>query len=479
MCSARHAYRVGNCTANVTSRSCEKLAGYLVLPRVTMRSLIEFARQQGADRQIRSNVLLLGVVLIGAVLAFAMFAVIARDIGPERFGHFAAIFNAVSFLAVVAALGQETLIGRSWNEYAGRERYDLAGGALVFGIRNVLIGALLAAVLVVVIGPSFGLTSKLALAAAALVVFQTLLAFSTSASRPLAGVFAATSGFEVTWRLVTIIGVLAAIALAHEISDEALLLLLAGGTALAVTMQSVLSYRQLPKGIDWSGLAFEPKPWFKRCVPMWGAAILEATNQYVDVVLIALLIDPVAAGGYFAANRISNAFAKVTLATSNLAASRVSLLYFNRPRAELLSFIRSLALSTAGLVCAGLAAIFVLGTSLLSIFGATYADEFWTLMVLSIGTATVALCGPTPYMLLHTGHETAYTRTIAAALAARLALFFVLTPLLGTLGAALAFTLVSIGSCIVLNVVCRRRLGIDPSVGCLITPTNLEQAERA
>ncbi len=250
-----------------------------------MRSLIEFGRQQGADRQIRSNVLLLGVVLFGAVLAFAMFAVIARDIGPERFGHFAAIFNAVSFLAVVAALGQETLIGRSWNEYAGRGRYDLAGGALVFGIRNVLIGALAGwRLLVVTVGPWFGLTGKLALAAAALVVFQTLLAFSTSASRPLAGVFAATSGFEVTWRLATIVGVLVAIALAHEISDEGLLLLLAGGTALAVAMQAVLSYRELPKGIDWSALAFEPRAWLKRCVPMWGAAILEATNQYVDVV---------------------------------------------------------------------------------------------------------------------------------------------------------------------------------------------------
>jgi O-antigen/teichoic acid export membrane protein len=439
-----------------------------------MQSLSEFVRQQGRDRQIRSNILLLCVVLFGAVLAFAMFAAIARDIGPERFGHFATIFNAISFLAVVAALGQETLIGRSWNEYAGRGRLDLAGGALVFGIRNVLIGALLAAVLVIAITLSFGLDRELALAAAALMVCQTVLAFTSSASRPLAGVFAATSGFEITWRLATIIGVVAAIAMSLEISDAGLLLLLAGGTALAVLTQVVPSYRNLPKNFDWHSLSFERAAWLKRSVPMWSAAVLEAASQYVDVIVIALLIDPVAAGGYFAASRISNAFAKVTLAGSNLAASRISLLYFNRPRAELLDFVRSLALSTAGLVFAGLAALFVLGTSLLSIFGATYADEFWTLMVLSIGTATVALCGPAPYMLLHTGNEAIYTRTVAGALVARICLFFAVTPVLGTLGAALAFTIVALGSCAVLNFVCRHRLGVDPSVLNLIARVNPE-----
>ncbi len=83
-------------------------------------------------------------------------------------------------------------------------------------------------------------------------------------------------------------------------------------------------------------------------------------------------------------------------------------------------------------------------------------------------------------MLLHTGHESALHAHRCRALSPRdYALFFVLTPILGTLGAALAFTLVSLGSCVVLNAVCRTRLGIDPSVGCLIARTDLEQAERA
>lgn len=436
-------------------------------------------RAQATDPQMRSNIMMLGLVLAGAVLAFAMFALIARDVGPERFGHFATIFNATSFLSVVAVFGQETLIGRSWNEYAGRGRLDLAAGALLFGMRNLALGVALVAGATIAGTVAMGLDVWVAVAAGCLLAGQALLAFATHASRPLAGALGATSGYEIVWRLATVVAVVVAIAFTYELSDADLLFLLAGGSVLAAAVQAVMAYRRLPSGIDWSAATYEPKVWNRRALRMWGAAILEATSQYADVVLIGLLIDPVAAGGYFAASRIANAFAKVTLAGSNMGASRISLLYFNRPRAELLGFIQSLALSTGGIVIAGMLAIVVLGPSLLSIFGTGYADEFPTLVVLSIGTAMVALCGPTPYMLLHTGHETAYTRTMAAALGVRLVLFVALTLPLGTLGAALAFTLVSVGACIVLNVICRRELGVDPSVLSIFADPRSLQGEAA
>jgi O-antigen/teichoic acid export membrane protein len=200
---------------------------------------------------------------------------------------------------------------------------------------------------------------------------------------------------------------------------------------------------------------------------MWAAAILEGINQYSDVVLIGLLVDTYSAGAYFVAFRVANAFAKVTLTVSELAASRISLLYFNRPRKELVSFTRSVALLTTTVVAVGLAAVIVFGPLLLWIFGPTYTTEFGTVMILALGTATVALSGPAPFMLLHTGHERLYTQTIAIGLAARVLLFVPLTVQLGTEGAAMAFTFAAVAVCIVLNIVCRRLIGVDPSVFCL------------
>src|SRR5262249_58085870 len=76
----------------------------------------------------------LAIKLAAAIAGFAMFALSSRYMEPASFGSFAIIFNAMSFLAVVALCGQETLIVRSWDEYRGSNRPDLARGALTFGV---------------------------------------------------------------------------------------------------------------------------------------------------------------------------------------------------------------------------------------------------------------------------------------------------------------------------------------------------------
>ena len=83
-------------------------------------------------------------------LSIVMFTVVARVMGPVEFGHFAIWFNAVSFLAVIALCGQETLIVRSWSEYIQDCRFDLARGALSFGIAVSVVAALVAAACVAI-----------------------------------------------------------------------------------------------------------------------------------------------------------------------------------------------------------------------------------------------------------------------------------------------------------------------------------------
>ena len=77
----------------------------------------------------------LAIKFTGSILGFAMLALAARSMEPHAFGTLAVIFNAMSFLAVIAACGQETLIVRSWDEYRGTDRPALARGALAFGVR--------------------------------------------------------------------------------------------------------------------------------------------------------------------------------------------------------------------------------------------------------------------------------------------------------------------------------------------------------
>src|SRR5262249_39085367 len=156
-----------------------------------------------------------------------------------------------------------------------------------------------------------------------------------------------------TWRLATVVVLLLALHVGYHIGEADLMWLLSAGMGLAIAVQTGIAYRALPPNIEWSHLAFDTKTWGSRSIPMWGAALLEAANQYADVILIGILVNPVVAGTYFVAARIASAFSKVTVATYALAASRISLLYFNRSRGELVDFVCSLASFASGLVALG------------------------------------------------------------------------------------------------------------------------------
>ena len=69
--------------------------------------------------------------------------------------------------------------------------------------------------------------------------------------------------------------------------------------------------------------------------------MLEASNQYLDVILLGLLLDATSAGIYFAAARIANAFSKVTTGVADYASSRISLLYFSNQRTELIAMVKT------------------------------------------------------------------------------------------------------------------------------------------
>ena len=88
--------------------------------------------------------------------------------------------------------------------------------------------------------------------------------------------------------------------------------------------------------------------------------------------------------------------------------------------------------------------------------------------MLAIGTAFQAAGGPSAAILQLTGHERIYVPVVAANVALRLIGFLVLIPWLGVLGAAISATVSLALATIALNILCRRRTGVDPSILALL-----------
>src|SRR5215210_5951057 len=146
----------------------------------------------------------------GSILGFTMFALAARAMDPHAFGTLAVIFNAMAFLAVLAGLGQETLIVRSWDEYCGTGRPAFARGALIFGIKVTAGAALITTTVVAIVWPVMqpGISISLLLAACAFLLAQALMNFSAQFARVAGGVSVGEPAREIVWRFLMVLTII-------------------------------------------------------------------------------------------------------------------------------------------------------------------------------------------------------------------------------------------------------------------------------
>jgi O-antigen/teichoic acid export membrane protein len=395
-----------------------------------------------------------------------MLTLAARSMSAHDFGQFALWFNAVSFLAVVAGGGQEKLVIRSWNEYLGATQFGLARGSLVIGATASTAAAVLICLMGFVAGLLFGADHGLLLAAAFFLVLQTIYTFTTHATRAIIGV-ASSDGHEITWRLIVIFGTGGAILLGAPLGSTGIFAFAALGTVLALAMQLLSIYRGCPPAVRKAAAEFELGPWASRSLRMWSAGVLEAANQYLEVLLIGLVLSPTAAGGYFVASRFANVFAMVAGSLNNFSAREIARDHYGAAAQRVLETLRKIGLISTLLVVAGIAIVIGAGRELLALFGPAYVSHYPLLVILSVGTACLTLAGPAPAILLVTGHEGLYSRIVALAGLARCVALAMLAWAYGPVGAAVASAGASIGLAIALTAACRRHANLDPAVTAL------------
>eukprot|EP01037_Dinobryon_pediforme_P014441 gene14441-14566_t len=408
----------------------------------------------------------LGIKVSGSALAILMFTLAARFMGPLQFGHFAVLFNIMSFLAVVAVLGQDTLIVRSWSEYVSTGAHGLARGAYYFGWITALLSSICVTFLVVLAARvHFIEVDHWTLFSCGLfLIAQTMLHFSSHSSRMIAGYLISETNREIIWRCLVIIAMILAFYTGQMISAAMIFLVAACGMMGGILIQSRKVQVVFPDEIRQALREHSPKEWLQRIAGMWPSAVLEAASQYVDVILIGLMVTPAEAGGYFVAFRIANVFSMISTGMMSYTSPKIGTLFYSGQSDELQQVLKRLMLITAVMVLGLCSLIVVFGHVILNIFGVAYIAEYPTLLVLACGAGVVTLCGPSPAVLLTTGHELLYSRLALAGLLTRLVLFVGLVPSYGALGAALAWSLATAPLNIVLVLACRKYVGLDPSL---------------
>jgi O-antigen/teichoic acid export membrane protein len=418
----------------------------------------------------RGAVVAIVVKVCGSLLNFVMLLVAARLMGPDEFGHFAVWFNVVSFLALIALCGQETLIVRSWTEYVQQGRWDLARGALTFGAGVALAAATLLAVSLAAASLTMGWSGSgwLVLAAGLFLVAETMQTYGSISTRTIASLVAGEGNKELTGRTIIIALAFALVACGVPITTTTFFFISAAGILPVLIIHAWAIRRRIPRTVGLSAPAHEIRAWRKRSLPMWLAAALNGSGQYLEVILLGLLHSPVAAGGYFVAARLANAFAVVAAGLASFSTTPIGNLFFSGRHRDLQRALKTVAVTTLVLVGIGLVIVVVAGHEVLAVFGSAYVTQYTIFLVLSSATAFMALGGPAMHLLLLTGHEALYSRIAMVCLLLRCTALVVFAPMVGAIAAAIAWSTCTIVMAIALNVACRRLVGIDPSILALL-----------
>jgi O-antigen/teichoic acid export membrane protein len=396
-------------------------------------------------------------------LAFAMFSLAARTMSPDAFGLFATWLCIAQIASVIGLVGQELVLVRFLNEYHATGAKDLAKGVLVFCMGVAAAATVAAAAMIAAAGGVKGESALLVLAVVAFMAVNSGLMLGSQIARSLVSILMGEGNREFFWRIIVVTFLLVLLFGHHQISPTEMFTLMAAAMLIGLAVQAFSIARALP-AVHATTARYETRRWTASGGRFWLSSILDAANQYFDVILIYWLLDGVTAGIYFAASRLANIFGMLSAALYTFAARRLPLLYFSKNHEEFEHTIVLMAEVTALCVLSGLVVVCVGAPYLLGLFGPAFVAQKWTLIVLAIGTAFQAAGGPASAIIQLTGRESSYVPVVAANVLLRLAGFFILIPWLGVLGAAVAATL-SLGvTTIALNVICRRWTGVDPSV---------------
>lgn len=432
------------------------------------------ARLRG--RAVLGALFSLGIKVGGSVAGLVMFALAAWTLDVAAFGRLVIVFNIVSLAAVAAVLGQDTLIQRSWGEYVATDAAS-ARGAVIFGAAVAASGATIAALAFLVwAGVDGRLSGVEIVAVTAFLITQTLLHFTTNLARIVRGAWWSEPPRELFWRLPLVAGLGAAVATGDRASITFFFAVAAVAQAVGLLYLGLAVRAGLPAGVRAARPRFRLREWGRRSGVMTSAALAEAAHQYADVVLIGQLLGASAAAGYFVVLRIANIFAMLTSGIHTYSASKVSHLYYLGRTEELQRLMAQIMALTLVLVMLLFATIVGGGGPLLSIFGAEYRGLHGELVLMSLLTAVTALAGPGPMLMLSMGADLVYLKLVVAALVVRVVGLLALAPALGLDGAILAVAIAVVPLVATVTVLCRRRLGIDPSV--LAVPRGLSLRPR-
>ena len=407
------------------------------------------------------------VRLLAAGAAFGLQIFLTRLLGPDEFGRYVYVLSWVTFTSQIGVLGFDTASLRFVSALEARGQWSLLRGFLRRSLQVTIAASLLGALLLVT--AAWVLRTRLdprlfsvMLAASCLLPLVAILQVVVSQVNGLKKVVAG-QGIQGLLRPAVTALVLACGAWLgwHERSAVAAMLASAAATAASIGAAGWLLRRLLHERLAGHAPAYDTHAWLRTAFPLLLITASQIILSQTDVLMIGAMRNTTDAGIYAVASQLASIVTFAIMAANAIVAPLIASLYAQGHRAELQ---RLLTMTSRGVLAYALpvvAGLLLLGRWVLSLYGPAFGAGYVSLLILSVGQLTIALCGSVGFLLTMTGHEQVATKVIGGSAALNVVLNLLLIPSLGLVGAAIATAIATAARSLILSIYVDRLLGLD------------------
>lgn len=199
---------------------------------------------------------------------------------------------------------------------------------------------------------------------------------------------------------------------------------------------------------------------------LWGVTSLPPALGQVSTLLVAMILGPVPAGAIFVADRTTRFVALALNGINQALAPQISSAFYSGDRAHVQRITSLAALGSFAIALCVLAAFWLFGGFILSIFNPAYDTPTMrtTLVIFGIGATFATACGPIEILLQLTGLQHALFKVLIIVNVLGLAATAATTYYFGPVGAAVTIAGTVIAWTALAVSIARRRIGINPSI---------------
>lgn len=400
--------------------------------------------------------------ILGVGLTYLLHVMLARWLGAAGYGFYAYVLSWATVLATAGALGLPLASLRFVSQHFAGHRWAELRGVLVGAPALVMLGGT-AAFFLGAAGAGWASADPLPwVLGFACVPLLAQLALGTEIARAIGSISASLAPGRVLRPLLTLL----LISMVWAQTTDPLAALATTVVALAGVMivQGIWLYRLVPMEARAAQPIYRPRLWLRAAFPMMVATGTALFLTQLDLLMVGLLLDEHSTGLYSAAAKTAAIIPFVLYALNVAAAPSFAALHERgdvRQLQELASRVARWAFwpSLAFAIALSASAGWILGW-----FGAPFVAARGVVVLLATAYLFSAGVGSVGYLLNLTGHEHHNARTLIWAAGIDVALNFVLIPMLGILGAALATTLTWVFVGLRLHHLTRRHVGVRASV---------------